>query len=88
MGNPRGRRVSRNGSAQWRRLHPLTPLLRSARFIGLAVVAISWQGYQQLGTQRWVIAIVCVMVIAFACPLISIGIHSSSFPGMFDRSTT
>jgi putative membrane protein len=54
-----------------RRLHPLTPLLRSARFIGVAVVAISWQGYQQLGPQRWVLAIVIAMVVALAVSAVS-----------------
>jgi putative membrane protein len=54
-----------------KRLHPLTPLLRSARFIGLAVVAISWQGYQQLGLKMWVVAIVCVMIVAIAVSVVS-----------------
>ena len=51
------------GAEPRRRLHPLTPLLRGARLAVLAIVAISWQGYQNLGTQRWLLAIVAVAVL-------------------------
>lgn len=46
-----------------RRLHPLTPLLRGGRLAVLVVVAISWQGYQNLGTQRWLLAVLVVAVL-------------------------
>ena len=40
-----------------RRLHPLSPLLRGGRLVVLAIAAISWRGYQELGTQDWLLAI-------------------------------
>jgi putative membrane protein len=46
-----------------RRLHPLSPLLRGARLAVLAVAAISWQGYQNLGFQRWLMAVVAVVIL-------------------------
>jgi putative membrane protein len=51
------------GAEPRRRLHPLTPLLRGARLAVLAVVAISWQGYQNLGTQRWLLAVAAVAIL-------------------------
>ncbi len=45
-----------------RRLHPLSPLLRSARLIGLAIVAISWRGYAQLGTARFLEVVLLVLL--------------------------
>jgi putative membrane protein len=46
-----------------RRLHPLTPLLRGARLVVLAIAAISWRGYQDLGAERWLLAIAGLMVL-------------------------
>ncbi len=54
-----------------RRLHPLTPLLRGGRLAVLAVVAISWQGYQNLGTQRWLLAVGAVAVLVLAGSVVS-----------------
>jgi putative membrane protein len=54
-----------------RRLHPLSPLLRGFRFAVLAVVAISWQGYQNLGPQRWAIAVAGVAVLVLLWSLLS-----------------
>ena len=54
-----------------RRLHPLTPLLRSFRMLALAVAAISWQGYSQLGTRRWLVALVLVAAATAAYSLIA-----------------
>jgi len=36
-----------------RRLHPLTPILRSLSMIALAIAAVSWQGFRQLGPVRF-----------------------------------
>jgi putative membrane protein len=49
-----------------RRLHPLTPLLRGANLVALAVAAISWQGYRNLGTRSWLLAVAAVMVAVLA----------------------
>lgn len=54
-----------------RRLHPLSPLLRGFRFAVLAVVAISWQGYQNLGPQRWAAAVAGVAVLVLLWSLVS-----------------
>lgn len=45
-----------------RRLHPLSPLLKSAKFVGLLIVAISWQGLEQLGLLRFLGVIVAGLV--------------------------
>jgi putative membrane protein len=45
-----------------RRLHPLSPLLRGARLAVVVIAGISWQGYQNLGFQRWLMAVVSVAV--------------------------
>ena len=54
-----------------RRLHPLTPLLRGANLVALAVAAISWQGYRDLGTQGWLVAIAGVIVAVLAFSVVS-----------------
>jgi putative membrane protein len=54
-----------------RRLHPLTPLLRGGRFAILTIVAISWQGYDNLGTQSWLAAIAGVAVLALIGSFVS-----------------
>ena len=54
-----------------RRLHPLTPLLRGLRYAAIAVVAISWQGYEELGTVRWAMAVVLVAVVLLLAALVS-----------------
>lgn len=53
------------------RLHPLTPLLRGGRLAVLAIAAISWQGYQNLGTQRWLFAIGAVAVMVLIGSVVS-----------------
>jgi putative membrane protein len=53
------------------RLHPLTPLLRSARTLTLIVAAISWQGYAQLGLPRWLLLVLIVLVGALILSAIS-----------------
>src|SRR5262249_8216005 len=35
------------------RLHPLTPVLRSARTLAVIIAGVSWQGYASLGVRRW-----------------------------------
>jgi len=54
-----------------RRLHPLTPLLRGFRFVVVLVVAISWQGYQNLGTTHWAEAVGAIAVLVLIATLIS-----------------
>lgn len=54
-----------------RRLHPLSPLLRGFRFAVLAVVAISWQGYQNLGPQRWAMAVAGIAVVVLIGSVLS-----------------
>jgi putative membrane protein len=51
-----------------RRLHPLTPLLRGGRLAVLAIAAISWQGYRDLGTEYWLLAVggIAVLVLIFS----------------------
>jgi putative membrane protein len=49
-----------------RRLHPLSPLLRSAKLIAITVAAISWQGFAQLGPLRWLEVVVVVLLGAVA----------------------
>ncbi len=54
-----------------RRLHPLSPLLRGARTALLAIAAISWQGYQNLGLQRWLMAVGGIGVLVLLGSLVS-----------------
>ena len=77
------------------RLHPLTPLLRGARLAVLAVVAISWQGYQNLGTQRWLLAVLFVGVLVLLGSLVSylvtgyhvVGRELRIYEGLLSRRT-
>jgi putative membrane protein len=54
-----------------RRLHPLTPLLKGAKSIAIAVAAISWQGYAQLGFERWVAVVAGILVITLILAVVS-----------------
>jgi putative membrane protein len=54
-----------------RRLHPLTPLLKGAKSIAIAVAAISWQGYAQLGFERWVAVVAGILVITLMLAVVS-----------------
>ena len=54
-----------------RRLHPLSPVLRSARLLGFAIVAISWQGYSQLGPRRYLALLVLVLLGVAALSVVS-----------------
>jgi len=40
----------------------LTPLLRGGRLAVLAVAAISWRGYQDLGTRWWLVVVGAIAV--------------------------
>ncbi|WP_433614657.1 PH domain-containing protein [Dactylosporangium sp. CA-139114] len=44
------------------RLHPLTPLVRGAKLVALAAVAVSWRGLSDLGLLHWLIAMVAILV--------------------------
>ncbi len=52
-------------------MHPLSPLLRGANLIALAIAAISWQGYRDLGLRGWLVAVGCVVVAVLAYSVIS-----------------
>ncbi len=60
-----------NARAGLSRLHPLTPLLRSARALAVIVAAISWQGYAQLGLPRWLVLVMAVLLLAFLLSVVS-----------------
>jgi putative membrane protein len=44
------------------RLHPLTPLVRGAKLVALAAVAVSWRGLSDLGLLHWLIAMAVILV--------------------------
>jgi putative membrane protein len=54
-----------------RRLHPLTPLLRGGRLAVLAVAAISWRGYQDLGTRWWLLVVGAIAVAVLIASVVS-----------------
>jgi putative membrane protein len=57
--------------AERRRLHPLTPLLRGAKMLAVAIAYLSWQGYARLGLQRWLVLAVGILVGAVALSAVS-----------------
>ena len=54
-----------------RRLHPLTPLLKGAKSLALAVAAISWQGYAQLGPSRFLLVVAGILVVTVLLSVVS-----------------
>jgi putative membrane protein len=54
-----------------KRLHPLSPLLHGARLLLLMVVAISWQGFGQLGLWRWAMLVVVLLIGAVTFSVVS-----------------
>ncbi|GIJ47487.1 membrane protein [Virgisporangium aliadipatigenens] len=54
-----------------RRLHPLTPLLKGAKFLFAAVAAISWQGYAQLGTLVFLALVGVLLVLGVGLSAVS-----------------
>ncbi|GAA2523247.1 hypothetical protein GCM10010201_21950 [Pilimelia columellifera subsp. columellifera] len=54
-----------------RRLHPLSPLLHGVKTLAVAVAAISWQGYAQLGPLRWAALVAALCVIGLAVAAVS-----------------
>jgi putative membrane protein len=54
-----------------RRLHPLTPLLRGGRLAVLAVAALSWRGLQDLGVQRWLVAVALIGLLTLLVSAVS-----------------
>ncbi|GAB3873885.1 PH domain-containing protein [Dactylosporangium cerinum] len=46
------------------RLHPLTPLLKGAKLVAFAVVAISWRGLSDLGPLHWLAVMGAILVVA------------------------
>lgn len=78
-----------------RRLHPLTPLLRGLRYAVLAVVGISWQGFQRLGLERWALAVAGIAILVLIGSLVSylvtgyhvVGRELRIYEGLFFRRT-
>lgn len=78
-----------------RRLHPLSPLLRGGRIAMLAILAISWQGYQNLGTQRWLLAVGAVAALVLVGSVLSylvtgyhvVGHELRIYEGLLSRRT-
>lgn len=78
-----------------RRLHPLSPLLRGGRLAVLVIVGISWQGYQNLGTDRWLMAVVAVAVLVLVYSVASwlatgfhvVGRELRIYEGLLSRRT-
>ena len=64
-GRTAGARAARGPepAAMAARLHPLTPLLKGAKMLAVAVAAISWQGYAQLGFLRWLLVVAAILVV-------------------------
>lgn len=54
-----------------RRLHPLSPLLRGIKTVGLVVAAVSWQGFARFGLGIGAIIIVATGVLGLAWSWIS-----------------
>ena len=46
------------------RLHPLTPLLKGAKLVAFAAVAVSWRGLSDLGPLHWLAAMSAILVVA------------------------
>jgi putative membrane protein len=53
------------------RLHPLTPVLRSARTLAVIIAGVSWQGYASLGVRRWTVLMLVVLLGALALSVVS-----------------
>jgi putative membrane protein len=78
-----------------RRLHPLTPLLRSGRLAALVIAGISWQGYRNLGTQGWLVAVGAVMVLVLVGSVVTwfvtgyhvVGRELRVYEGLLSRRT-
>jgi putative membrane protein len=78
-----------------RRLHPLSPLLRGGRLAILAIAAISWQGYQNLGTQKWLVAVAGVAILVLIGSVVSylvtgyhvVGRELRIYEGLISRRT-
>jgi putative membrane protein len=53
------------------RLHPLTPLLKGLRLLVLAVAAISWRGFEQLGPKNWLLVVLALTLAVLAFSAVS-----------------
>jgi putative membrane protein len=54
-----------------RRLHPLSPVLHSAKSLVIIVAAISWQGFSQLGLGPWAALVVVCLIGAAVLSVVS-----------------
>jgi putative membrane protein len=78
-----------------RRLNPLSPLLRSARLAVLVIAGISWQGYQNLGIQRWLVSVMGVALLVLLWSVVSwyvtgyhvVGRELRVYEGLLSRRT-
>ncbi|GGK24258.1 hypothetical protein GCM10010124_15950 [Pilimelia terevasa] len=53
------------------RLHPLSPLLHSAKALAVSVAALSWQGYAWLGPLRWLLLVGALVAATGAWAVVS-----------------
>jgi putative membrane protein len=63
--------VATTGLTGRRRLHPLTPLLRGAKMLAIAIAYLSWQGYARLGLERWLLLAAGILIGASALSTVS-----------------
>ncbi|MBX6721916.1 MAG: PH domain-containing protein [Dactylosporangium sp.] len=76
-------------------MHPLSPLLRGLRYVVIAIAAISWQGFRNLGPERWAMAVAGVAVLVLIGSLVSylvtgyhvVGRELRVYEGLFVRRT-
>ena len=54
-----------------RRLHPLSPLLRSLKLLVIMIAGISWQGYAQLGPGPWAALVFLLLIGALVLSVVS-----------------
>lgn len=54
-----------------RRLHPLTPFLRSIRTLAFLIAALSWRGYADLGLGRFLAVVAAILIVVVIFSVIS-----------------
>jgi putative membrane protein len=54
-----------------RRLHPLSPVLKSTRLLLIVIAGISFQGFSELGFARWLLVVVAVLIAVIILSVVS-----------------